>query len=107
MLVGPGYGQGDPPLSIKAGTWSTWTSRNSAGSPGAVDTAITGRAAGNRNKTGAAKNRRPGFAYLHNAVDDYSQFAYTEVLADEKKETAAAFWDGVPAAFNAAGITGS
>jgi transposase InsO family protein len=66
---------------------------------------VTGRAAGNRNKTGTAKNRRPGFAYLHNAVDDYSRFAYTEILADEKKETAAAFWDRANAAFNAAGIT--
>ncbi|MET3206245.1 UNVERIFIED_ORG: hypothetical protein ABIB21_003064 [Arthrobacter sp. UYEF13] len=32
---------------------------------------VMDRAAGNRNKTGIAANRRPGYAYLHNAVDDY------------------------------------
>lgn len=66
---------------------------------------VAGRAAGNRNKTGTDANRRPGYAYLHNAVDDHSRFAYTEILADEKKETAAGFWERANAAFNAAGIT--
>ncbi|MDQ0820028.1 transposase InsO family protein [Arthrobacter sp. V4I6] len=66
---------------------------------------VTGRAAGNRNKTGTNANRRPGYAYLHNAVDDHSRFAYTEILSDEKKETAAGFWERANAAFNAAGIT--
>ena len=66
---------------------------------------VTGRAAGNRNKTGTDANRRPGYAYLHNAVDDHSRFAYTEILTDEKKETAAGFWERANAAFNAAGIT--
>ena len=47
------------------------------------------RVAGKKNKTGTAANRRPGYAYLHNAVDDHSRFAYTEILEDEKKETAA------------------
>jgi transposase InsO family protein len=66
---------------------------------------VTGRAAGKRNKTGTAANRRPGYAYLHNAVDDHSRFAYTEILEDEKKETAAGFWERANEAFNAAGIT--
>jgi transposase InsO family protein len=66
---------------------------------------VTGRAAGKRNKTGTDANRRPGYAYLHNAVDDHSRFAYTEILADEKKETAAGFWKRANAALNAAGIT--
>ena len=30
-----------------------------------------GRATGKRNKTGTAPNRRPGYAFLHNAVDDH------------------------------------
>lgn len=47
------------------------------------------RAAGWRNKTGTAPNRRPGYAFLHNAVDDHSLLAYTEILTDEKKETTA------------------
>ena len=40
--------------------------------------------------------RRPaarGYAYLHHAVDDHSRLAYSEILDDERKETAAAFWE--------------
>ena len=66
---------------------------------------VMDRAAGKRNKTGTAANRRPGYAYLHNAVDDHSRFAYTEILEDEKKETAAGFWERANEAFNAAGIS--
>lgn len=66
---------------------------------------VTGRAAGNRNKTGTAANRRPGYAFLHNAVDDHSRLAYTEILTDEKKETAAGFWERANAYFESCGIT--
>lgn len=66
---------------------------------------VMDRAAGNRNKTGTAANRRPGYAYLHNAVDDHSRFAYTEILEDETKETAAGFWERANEAFKAAGVT--
>ena len=42
------------------------------------------------------KNRtsrdRPGYAFIHSAVDDHSRLAYSEVLGNERKETAAAFW---------------
>ncbi len=62
-----------------------------------------GRAAGKRNKTGTAANRRPGYAFLHSAVDDHSRLAYTEILADEKKETAAGFWERANAYFQACG----
>ena len=48
---------------------------------------------------------RPGWAYLHNAVDDHSRLAYTEILADESKETAAAFWTRAHAYFTSCGIT--
>jgi transposase InsO family protein len=34
---------------------------------------------------------RPGWEYLHVAVDDYSRLAYAEVLTDEKATTAAGF----------------
>jgi transposase InsO family protein len=64
-----------------------------------------GRAAGKRNKTGTAVNRRPGYAFLHNAVDDHSRLAYSEILADEKKETAAGFWERANAFFESCGIT--
>ena len=53
---------------------------------------VLGRASGRRNKARTPSNRRPGYHYLHNAVDDYSRLAYTEILTDERKETAAAFW---------------
>jgi len=53
------------------------------------------------------KNRRAGtgYAYLHHAVDDHSRLAYSEILADEKKETAVAFWLRAAAFFAAHGIT--
>jgi transposase InsO family protein len=34
---------------------------------------------------------RPGWEYVHVAVDDYSRLAYAEVLADERATTAVAF----------------
>lgn len=53
-------------------------------------------------RTGAASSR--GYAFLHHAVDDYSRLAYSEILNDEKKETAAAFWDRARKFFTQAGI---
>jgi transposase InsO family protein len=52
-----------------------------------------GRTVGNRNNK-AQSRKRPGrgYAYLHHAVDDHSRLAYSEILDDERKETAAAFW---------------
>lgn len=49
--------------------------------------------------------KRLGYAYLHTAIDDHSRLAYTEVLADEKGVTAAAFWRRAEAWFAARGIT--
>lgn len=50
---------------------------------------VVGRAQGNRNKqTGGPR----GYAYLYHAVDSYSRVVYSEILSDERKETAAAFW---------------
>ncbi len=60
-----------------------------------------GRRIGNRHNNLS----RPGYAYLHNAVDDHSRLAYTEILTDERKETAAAFWARANAYFNSCGIT--
>jgi transposase InsO family protein len=66
---------------------------------------VLGRGAGRKNKTGTEANRRPGYAYLHNAVDDHSRLAYTEILADEKQETAAGFWERANDFFETCGIT--
>jgi transposase InsO family protein len=62
---------------------------------------ILGRAAGNRIKKRAD---RPGYAFIHNAVDDHSRLAYSEICADERKETAAAFWTRAEAFFTSYGI---
>jgi transposase InsO family protein len=52
---------------------------------------------------GASPSR--GYVYLHHAVDDHSRLAYSEILTDERKETAAAFWKRARAFFAAHGIT--
>src|SRR5699024_4268815 len=59
-----------------------------------------GRAQGNRIKKGA----KPGTACVHNALDDHSRLAYSEVLPDETKETTAAFWHRANDYFAACGI---
>jgi transposase InsO family protein len=74
---------------------------------------IHGRATGRRNTTrsapvpnnGTGSRSKLGYGYLHNAVDDHSRLAYTEILPDETKQTAVAFWHRAQAFFNAAGIT--
>ena len=70
-------------------TWSTSTSRNSAGS---LTAAVTRCSAGPQGKEMKRTRARPGYAFLHNAVDDQSRLAYSEILGDERKETAAGFW---------------
>ena len=58
-----------------------------------------GRTKGRRNsqadKTGATnKHRQPlrGYHFLHTALDAHSRLAYSEMLADERKDTASEFW---------------
>jgi transposase InsO family protein len=63
-----------------------------------------GHRAYGRQATRKGKTRRVGYAYLHTAIDDHSRLAYTEVLADEKGATAAAFWKRAEAWFRAHGI---
>jgi hypothetical protein len=58
---------------------------------------IRGCSAGKRNSlahTPVRRNSRPviGDHYLHTALDDHSRLAYAELLTDECKDTAAAFW---------------
>ncbi|WP_053705799.1 IS481 family transposase [Streptomyces sp. WM6373] len=57
--------------------------------------------------TGERKSSKPviGYSYVHSAVDDHSRLAYSEVLTDERKETAAGFWQRANAFFAAHGIT--
>jgi transposase InsO family protein len=72
---------------------------------------VTGPARGLKNKRattslryGTTSHPVIGYSCLHTAIDDHSRLAYTEILPDERKETAAAFL--APRAwYAAAGIT--
>ena len=57
--------------------------------------------------TRRAGGKKPaiGHSYLHTALDDHSRLAYTEILPDETRETATAFWHRAHAFFITAGIT--
>src|SRR5690625_4583346 len=58
-----------------------------------------------RRKNNGYGTKGRGYAFLHHAVDDHSRLAYSEILADERQETAAAFWQRAQAFFTDAGIT--
>ncbi len=58
-----------------------------------------GRQAGRKNRSGV------GYSYIHTAVDDHSRLAYSEILTDEKKETATEFWTRAQEFFVSCGIT--
>ncbi len=71
---------------------------------------VTGRSAGSRNSRTHTPIRRGshpviGYHYLHTALDDHSRLAYSELLPDERKDTAAAFWIRAEAWFAGHGIT--
>ncbi|WP_459958527.1 IS481-like element ISMav3 family transposase, partial [Mycobacterium avium] len=74
---------------------------------------MLGRTVGNRNaqadKTSGerSKHRHPlrGYHFLHTAIDAHSRLAYSELLTDERKETAAAFWLRAQAWFTTCGFT--
>jgi transposase InsO family protein len=71
---------------------------------------VTDRVTGNRHRKATTPARRGGkpvlgYCYLHTAVDDYSRLAYSEILADETKDSAVAFWTRAQRFFTAAGIT--
>jgi transposase InsO family protein len=53
----------------------------------------------------AGRKRGQGYTFLHTALDDHSRLAYSELLADERQETAAAFWTRANAYFADCGIT--
>lgn len=71
---------------------------------------IVGRAAGGKNARATTTKRKNGHAvigyhYLHTALDDHSRLAYTEILPNEQKETAAGFWTRANAYFAGLGVT--
>ena len=70
---------------------------------------IAGRHNSRADKSSGIKTRNGdparGYHFLHSAIDGYSRLAYSELLADERKETAAAFWLRANAWFTKHGIT--
>ncbi|QGN32514.1 IS481 family transposase [Microlunatus sp. Gsoil 973] len=61
---------------------------------------VVGRVQGQKN----TRRGKIGYWYIHNAVDDHTRLGYSELLTDEKKETAAAFWQRANSYFASAGI---
>ena len=53
---------------------------------------------------GKAKSSRAGYAFIHSAVDDHTRLAYSEVLPDERAETAVAFLRRARAWFAGLGV---
>jgi Integrase core domain len=74
---------------------------------------MLGRSAGNRNSRNDTSSGRKskryhplrGHHFVHTALDAHSRLAYSELLADERQETAAAFWIRANAWFTESGIT--
>ena len=74
---------------------------------------MLGRTIGNHNSQAdrssarRSKHGNPlrGHHFLHTAIDGHSRLAYSELLADERKETAIAFWARANSWFNNYGIT--
>ena len=64
-----------------------------------------GRAKGWSNRGHRKDQSRPGYAFIHTAIDDYSRLAYSEILTDERQETAAGFWQRASTHFHGYGIT--
>jgi transposase InsO family protein len=66
--------------------------------------AVHGRGTHQARASRRVVNRRPGYVYIHAAVDDHSRLAYAEVHPDERAETAA-FWLRAVLFFREHGIT--
>jgi hypothetical protein len=69
---------------------------------------VLGKTAGRRNNAKHNEFRKHhflGYGYIHSAVDDHSRLAYSEILSDERKETAVDFWQRAQAWFFEHGIT--
>uniref|UniRef100_UPI001CFA4F20 IS481 family transposase n=1 Tax=Microbacterium paraoxydans TaxID=199592 RepID=UPI001CFA4F20 len=58
-----------------------------------------GPTAGVKNKTGV------GYSFIHSAIDDRSRLVYSEILGDERQETAARFWKRANEFYASVGIT--
>jgi transposase InsO family protein len=73
---------------------------------------VHGRKTGKRNSQRHPGTQRTtsrhaalGYGFLHTALDDHSRLAYTEILTDETRESAVAFWQRAHAWFASHAIT--
>ena len=55
--------------------------------------------------TSERKNTKIGYDYVHSVVDDHSRVAFSEILADERADTTAAFFARAIECFAAYGVT--
>ena len=67
------------------------------------DLGIGHRITGHR--SGMVRNRGIGWEHLHVAIDDASRLAYTELLPDERKQSAVAFLERALAWFASLGVS--
>ena len=58
-----------------------------------------GQSKGKKNKTGV------GYSFIHSAIDDNSRVVYSEILDNERQETAVGFWERANSFFASQGIT--
>ena len=104
--TGPPAGRSAATNTPRPASWSTSMSRSSARSPtaGAGGCWDGGRQAQRRRQAAAPPARPRGYHYLHTALDDHSRLAYSELLTDERQDTAAAFWRRANAWFTNYGV---
>jgi transposase InsO family protein len=63
---------------------------------------------GNRitgDRTGQSNSRGVGWEFVHVAIDDASRLAFSQIMPNEKKESATAFLKAAVAYYNSLGIT--
>jgi len=63
------------------------------------------RTLGNAGRKNKKKSVPTVYSCLHSALDDHSRVVYSEILNDEKKETAAGFWHRAHAYYTSLRIT--
>jgi len=56
-------------------------------------------------RTGQSKTRGIGWEYVHVCIDDHSRLAFSQILPDEKKDSAVAFLEAAVAYYQSLGIT--
>jgi hypothetical protein len=56
-------------------------------------------------RTGQSNSRGIGWEFVHVCIDDASRLAFSQIMPDEKKQSATAFLKAAPAYYSGLGIT--